>query len=61
MRIPTIKTSAIGAWIMAIIYDKIATMTGLEIRIILYAAIVLLAVGLYASGRENKETTKGEA
>ena len=57
----TLKTSAIGAWIMAIIYDWIEVNTGFDFKLLLYAAIATLAIGLYVSCTENNKTAKEEA
>lgn len=61
MQILTLKTSVVGAWAMALIYDWIDVATGLDIKLLLYLAIGMLVIGLYGAFQGNKETTKGEA
>lgn len=38
---------ALAAWIMALLYDRVETITGMEIHILLAGAIVTLMMGLY--------------
>ena len=55
-------TSAVSSWAMALAYDWINKATGHEIRILLYAGLVTLAVGLYFGlYAKNNETKKEEA
>lgn len=61
MQISTLKATTIGSWIIALVYDWIETTTGMEPRILLYGAVLLLMFGLFTCSRENKETKKGEA
>ena len=61
MRMSTMMVSAISAWIMAVVYDWIEVTTGMEIRPILYVAVLVMATGLYLGCRNDKETARGEA
>lgn len=52
----------ISAWGMAIGYDWIYRTTGYDIRVLLYVAIVTMAIGLYVGlYAKDKETKKEEA
>ena len=61
MQMSTLGATTIGSWILAIVYDWIEKTTGMEYRVLLYVAILMLTAGLYRYCRTNKETTKGEA
>ena len=53
--------SAVSSWAMALTYDWIKRVTGHEIRILLYAGLITLAIGLYVGlYAKNKETKKEE-
>lgn len=57
-----LMTSAASSWAMALAYDFINRVTGHEVRILLYAGLVVLAVGLYVGlYAKNNETKKEEA
>jgi hypothetical protein len=60
MQTSTILTSTLSAWFMAIVYDFIEAATGIELRFIAYAAMAVMAIGIYRGLRDNEETTEGE-
>lgn len=54
--------SVIAAWCMAIVYDRIETMTGMEINVLLVTALVTMIAGLYFGLYANSnETSEGRA
>lgn len=53
-------TSAVSSWIMAATYDIIDRVTGHEVRILLYAGLVVLAVGLYVGLYAKKNECERE-
>lgn len=61
MQILTFKGGLCSAWAMALLYDWIEVNKGIEIRPLVYAALVVFIVSLFACFRENKETTEEEA
>lgn len=58
MRQSTLMLNMLSAWIMAIVYDRIKVNTGIEIKLLLCASIVLMIVGLYRFCRKSKGTDK---
>jgi hypothetical protein len=61
MRTSALATSAISAWIMTFIYDRIEKTIGMELDVLLFAAVATLVIGLYLGlYANNKETTKEE-
>ena len=62
MKTSVIMTSMLSAWTIAIAYYQIEMMTGVEIRLMLYAAIIVMAAGLYMGlYTKDNETSKEEA
>ena len=62
MRKSILIISVLSAWSMAVIFSQIKSMTGLEIDVLLYAAIVTIIVGLCKGlYKKNKNQTKEEA
>lgn len=61
MQMATLWRNIIGSWGMLVAYEGIVRATGLELRALLYGALVVMAIGLYGGCQENKETAKGEA
>ena len=61
MRQSTLMLTMLGAWVLAIIYDRIRINTGAELNLLLYTSITTLIVGLYLFCRKPKETDEGEA
>ena len=51
----------LGAWALAIIYDRIKVNTGVEVGVLLYASIITMVVGMYRFWRTPKETDEREA
>jgi hypothetical protein len=51
----------IGAWALAIIYDRVKVNTGNELTVLLVVSIIVMTVGLYLFCRKPKKTDKGEA
>ena len=47
MKTSILYWSMLASWVMAIAYDRIEQMTGIEINILLVGALVTMAVGLY--------------
>lgn len=60
MQTNTLFTSSIGAWIMAFIYDRIEVMTGFEFRPLIYAALVVVLVGMYKGLYAKDKNTENE-
>ena len=61
MQISTLKAATIGSWALVLVYDWIEKTTGMEPKVLLIAAVLLLTIGIYAGCRGNKGTTKEEA
>lgn len=55
-----VMISALCAWVLAVIYDQIRINTGLDLKLLLCASVITMAVGLYLFCRKPKETNKGE-
>ena len=51
----------IGAWIMAVIYDRIKVMTGIEFEPLLYAALITMGVSLYLIFQHDECVQEEEA
>ena len=47
MRNSKLMTSMLSAWIMAVAYDYIERVTGTEVNVLLYAAVITIVAGLY--------------
>lgn len=60
MQTTKLLISTLSAWTMAFIYDFIDKITGHEIRVLPYAGLVVMVVGLYAGLYANNKTTKEE-
>lgn len=60
MQTGRLMASMISAWTMAIAYDQIEVATGVEIHLLLCAAVVTVVVGLCFGLRNNNETKKEE-
>lgn len=61
MQRSTLMLSMLGAWALAVAYDRIKISTGVEVKSLLCASIVTMVVGLYLFCRKPKETDEGEA
>ena len=61
MRTSTFVKSMLSAWFMAIIYYQVEVETGIELKPLLCASVITMAVGLYLGCRNDKETTEEEA
>ena len=62
MRTSITVWSMLSAWFMAVMYDRIEMMTGMEINVLLGAAITTMVGGLYFGLYANdKRTSKEEA
>lgn len=52
----------IGAWVFGLVYDFIQRTTGVELHVLLIAAIVSLVIGLYVGLYANEtDSQRGEA
>lgn len=60
MQRSTLMISLLGSWALAIIYDKVRINTGVEIKLLLWTAILTMIVGLYLYCRNPKETYERE-
>lgn len=61
MRKPVLFTSMLGAFFMALAYDQIEKVSGIEISLLLYAAVITMVVGLYTGlYTNNKQESKEE-
>lgn len=54
MHTAKLMTSVLSAWGMAIAYEQIEVATGIEIRVLLAAAVITMAAGFYYGLRTNK-------
>lgn len=62
MRKSIFGVSILGSFLLAVVYDWIHKLTGLEPRFMLYAAIVLLLYGVCSKPNTNDETkSEGES
>ena len=62
MRTSILIWSMLSSWLMAVVYDKIETMTGMEVDTLLVAAVITMVAGLYLGlYTNNKESSKEEA
>lgn len=61
MQTPILTGSTLGAWVMAIIYDRVRVMTGIELNGLLCIALVMIGVGLYLSYRKDNDITEEES
>ena len=61
MQQSTLMLSMLGAWVLAIVYDKIKVNTGTDLKLLLCASVIIMIVGLYRFCRKPKETDEGEA
>ena len=61
MRTSILIPSLSSVWLMSVIYYNIEVNTGIEFRPLLYAAVLVMIVGLVLGCRNDKETTKEEA
>lgn len=55
MQRSTLMFSLLGAWALAIVYDRIEINTGLEIKVILGMAMLTMIVSLYLFYRNSKD------
>lgn len=61
MRKSVLISSTLISWVMAIAYDQIKTATGTELSILLWAAIITIAIGLCVGlTRKNEDKPKIE-
>lgn len=56
MKQSTLMTTMLGAWALALIYNRIETNTGVEVKLLLCASIAAMVVGLYLFCRKPRET-----
>ena len=61
MKMSIIVATLLSAWAMAIIYYQVEIGTGIELKPLLYVAIITMTAGIYLGCRENKETLEEEA
>ena len=62
MQKPILVISILGAFVMAVIYNEIKKVTGIEIDLLLYAALAIMVVGLcFGLCSNNKDKVKEEA
>lgn len=61
MHRPTAMIGLLTAWVMAIIHYQIEMNTGLELNVLLYAAMAIGAISIYLACRNEKVTYKEEA
>lgn len=61
MQRSTLMLTMLGAWALAIIYDRIKVNTGAELDALLYMSIGTMIIGLYMFWRKPKEADEGEA
>ena len=47
MKNSILKWSVFAAWLMAIVYDRIEQMTGMEIDVLLAGAVLTMVFGMY--------------
>lgn len=60
MRKSMFGVSVLGSFLLAVVYDGIHKLTGLELRFMLYAAVILLLYGVYSKQYTNDETKSEE-
>lgn len=60
MNISIIK-SVLGAWVMTIVYHHVMVTTGVQLKLLLCAAIALMMYGLCTGFRKCETMTKEEA
>lgn len=58
MQMLTLKLGVFSAGLTAVVYDQIQATTGVELRALLYVAVVLLGIGLFMGCKENKQSMK---
>lgn len=61
MQTPILTGNTIGAWVVAIIYDRVRVMTGIELNWLLCIAVIMIGVGLYLTYRRGDDITEKES
>lgn len=61
MQTPILTGNTIGAWVVAIIYDRVRVMTGIELNGLLCIAVIMIGVGLYLTYRRGDDITEKES